>query len=275
MSQSLPNFAARREEYVLHNAGPERVEGSWGGRSFTIPACDDVHPHSPAYYADGSPIPGTIVLHDGYTHDREGKFPKQGDPFNWRAAVAIKNVLGIDPKSNEAVGKYAQKGISFVAMPATPEHVAEIMAEGKKRYHQFMLKWADQKVRDYATAQEVARKHGSHAPPPDSDYPKAVAILRANETELEKRYGPQSSPIDDLPDDEDLEFMAFAKAKLEALAKQAAEAHKVDERKLVESYLEDPDMLRVLRKKYRIRKVGFAEGVEPAKVTIPERVQTE
>lgn len=280
--QYWPDFTARREEYVLHNAGPDKIEGSWGGHSFTLPGCEDVHPHYPAHYEDGTPIPGTLVLKDGYTPDADGNFPKEGDAYNWRASVAIKNVLGIDPKTGRATGPYAMKGVSYVRMPATPEQIAEIMAEGKKRYYEFMVRWADTKVRAYAESQERAKRAGVAAPPPDSDYAKAVTILNAHKEEMEKRYGAQQNAIEELEDQDELEFMAFAKAKLEALAEKAAAAHKVDKQKLVESYLDDPDMLKSLRKKYRIRRVGHAEGVapqqvtpEPAppKVTLPEKVE--
>jgi hypothetical protein len=149
-------------------------------------------------------------------------------------------------------------------MPASKEDIERIMAEGKKRYYDFMVEWADHQVRAYAGAVDLAQRAGVTAPPPGSDYRKAVTIQETHKAELEKRYGPQKNVLEETMEEDDLEFMVFAKAKAMALAEQAAEAHKVNKDQLAEQMLEDPDIMKNLRKKYRIRKKGFAEGAEPA-----------
>ena len=267
-AQYMPDFTAKREEYVLHNAGPDKIEGSWGGRPFTLPGCDEVHPHNPAVFEDGVAIPGTLVLRDTYCPDKDGSHPKPGDPFNWRASVAIKNVLGIDPQSGQAKGPYAQKGVSYVQMPASKEDIERIMVEGKKRYYVFMVGWAEHQTRAYAEAVDLARRAGVTAPPPGGDYHKATTILEQHQKEMEKRYGKQNLGVEE-QEEVDLEFMVFAKARAMALAKDAAEAQKVSKEELAENMLQDPDVLKALRKKYRIRKKGFAEGAEPPTEDVP------
>jgi hypothetical protein len=90
-----------------------------------------------------------------------------------------------------------------------------------------------------------------------------MSILNTHKTEVEKRYGTEKDVLEETMEEDDLEFMVFAKAKAMELAVQAAEAHKVNQDQLAEQMLEDPDIMKNLRKKYRIRKKGFAEGAEP------------
>jgi hypothetical protein len=113
----VPDFTVRREEFVLHNAGPDKIDAMWAGHPFTIPGCDEIHPTNPAQFEDGSPIPGTVILRDDYMALPGGSMPQPGSPYNWRASVAIKNVLGIDKHTGKAISSYSKKGVSYLRMP--------------------------------------------------------------------------------------------------------------------------------------------------------------
>jgi hypothetical protein len=137
-----------------------------------------------------------------------------------------------------------------------------------------MVEWAEHQTRAYAEAVDLAKRAGVTAPPPGQDYHRATTILQQHQEELEKRYGKQKTDLEELHEEDDLEFMVFAKARLMEMAESAAAAHKVDREKLAEQMMEDPEILKKLRGKYRIRKKGFAEGAEQnietkPKVTVP------
>ena len=261
--QYVPDFQPKREQYALHNAGPDPVSVEWAGVSFTIPGCNEIHEARPACYDTGEAIPGTLLIQDSHSVQVDGSIPNEADPWNWKAQTVIKNVLGIDPASGRAIGSFARKGVSFVPQPITHESLTAIAGDGQRRYFEFMVAWADHQVSAHAEAVDRANRAGVSSRPPGKDYHRAVSILERHKAEVDKRYGPQHDAIEDLAEEDDLEFTMFAKARLMALAEKAAATHKVDKQKLAEEMMEDPEVLKNLRKKYRIRQKGYAEGKEP------------
>jgi hypothetical protein len=264
IEQYIPEFQPKRESYALHNAGPDSISVEWAGVSFTLPGNEEIHSARPARFEDGEPIPGTLLIFDSHSAQVDGSIPNQADPYNWKAQTVIKNVLGIDPASGRAIGSFARKGVSFIPQPITPESLAPIAADGQRRYFEFMVEWADHQVTAHAEAVDRANRAGVSSRPPGRDYHRAVSILEKHKAEVDKRYGPQRDTITELAEEDDTEFILFAKARLMALAEKAAAAHKVDRQVLADEMMEDPDVLKNLRRKYRIRKKGYAEGVDEA-----------
>jgi hypothetical protein len=261
--QYIPDFVVKPRQYTLHNSSPEPVDCLWSGILFTVPPVDAVGP-LPAKYEDGTPIPGTIVIRDTYCFGGDGEVPA-GGPFNWLAAEAIRNVLQIDPTTGEAIGPHARKGISFLPDNPTREQVRLTREKGEARYQEFMVEWANYTVNAYEQAREKSKQAGYLPRPPGPDYHKAMAIMNKFNERVQKGLAPEMKMIQEASDDDELEFIAFAKVKAMELAEKAALNKDVDKLKLAEDLLEDPTVKAQLRRKYSIRKRGYLpEEAAPA-----------
>lgn len=253
--QYLPDFKPVVQTYVLHNATPEEIILRWGGLQMTVPPVDKVG-HRPALDGDGTPIPGTFVIRDTYTAKPGGGVPRKGDPPNWFAATAIRNILKIDPETGEAVGPDAKKGISVLPASPTPAMIKDAMESGKERYEQFLVEWATDTVNGYQVARDRNQQAGYAPPPPGAEYQKAVLILEKSHAKMKKDLGMAES-IEQIDEELDDDFETFALAEAMAKAKRAAAAvPDVDPAELAAKLLESPDVRQKLKKKYRIRKVG-------------------
>lgn len=259
----IPMVGYTKNEYILHNASPEKLELRWASRAFTLPPVDQVGP-SPAHYDDGTPIPGTLVLEDGYTYDKDGGIPSADSAPNWSAFSAIRNVLGVDPVTKQAVGFGARAGLSFLPNRPTRELVAQIRVDGERRWQEHMVEWADFVVHGYQTACDRARQAGAAPPPPSSDYMKACAILEKRKKDNEALWSKAPVPVE-ATDDEELEFLAFAEAEAMAMAKKVAVGKEVDETELANTLLQKPEVRAALQRKfnYRIRKKGHMDVPVP------------
>ncbi|NIN66110.1 MAG: hypothetical protein GTO63_15730 [Anaerolineae bacterium] len=254
-NQYLPDFKPQVMSYVLHNATPEEIILRWGGLQMTVPPVDVVG-HRPALAEDGSPIPGTFVIRDTYTSKPGGGIPRKGDPPNWFAATAIRNILKIDPETGEAVGPDARKGISVLPASPTPSMIQDAMMSGKARYEDFLVSWATDIVNGYQVARDRNQQAGYAPPPPGSEYQKAVLILEKSHAKMKKDLGMVGS-LEQVDEELDDDFETFALAEAMAKAKRAAAAvPDVDPSELAAKLLENPEVRQKLKKKYRIRKVG-------------------
>lgn len=260
MSSALPvpRFVRVVQTYTLHNGTPKAITAKWASRSFTIPACDALGTE-PARYANGQPIPGTLVLGDGWTLNAEGHVP-QGGPPNWLASEAIRNILGIDAETGEAIGDYARAGISFLPENPSPELVAQVAEDGRRRYVESMRGWARETIAGYESAHEKAKMAGVDAKPFGRDYAEAVSILKQEDADNRGQVSVPVAPEADV--DGDVEFLVFAKAKALELANKGAKNMDVNREALAEELLQDEGVMTYLRKNYRISKIG---ETKPAK----------
>jgi hypothetical protein len=262
-SQYVPNFTHEPQRFTLLNSAPEPLTVRWHGVQFTIPASDKIGPR-PAMDADGDPIPGTAVLQDSYCPGQDGNYPTGGQ-YNWLAAEVIKNALGINPLTGEAEGPFAKKGLSFLPDKLDKKDIEVIKKAGVSRWKTFLVEWANYEVSAYREAADKASRLGIAAPPPGPDYTKAILILKANEDLIKKQIGEGNDLLDRLQDgDDEIEFLAYAKAAALAAAEKAAASKAVDKQVVAEQMLEDPEIMKHLRKKFRIRKIGHLpdEGEE-------------
>ena len=251
-TQSIPDFAYRPEQYALHNSRPESLDFMWGGIRFDIPPVNVVGP-KPAHFDDGTPIPGSLLVGDGYTFG-DDQMPITSGPHNWKAKEALRAVLGVT--GTQATSQLAKNGVSFLPVVCTREEYNQIRQAGEVRYRASLLGWATDMVQNYEEARNKAKQAGVNATPPGPDFYKAQAILKANEQEMQRLYG---APGEEAGVDDDLEFQIFAKAKILAMAGKVVEEENVDKAKLVERLLQDPSVVQQLRKKYSWRKKGYLD----------------
>lgn len=250
----IPQFGYKPQHYGLHNASPEPVSIRWAGLAFTLPPADGFS-HRPVFHDDGTPIPGTLAIADAYSSGADGNIKTSGSP-NWFASDAVRNLLGIDEKTGEATGIWAQRGVSVLPASPSKEQVAEIAKEGRERYQRFLVKWAEETVVGYQTHLERAKMAGVAAAPPGRDYQKAVTILEQWNKRMQEELGYSQKAIEEIGDEEDLEFRVYALAEAMKLSKQLAAEKDVDQTAMAERLLEDPVVRKNLQRKYRIRRVG-------------------
>jgi hypothetical protein len=265
-------FLSPVREFSLHNATDEPILIMFCGETRIIPACDQVtypHPkfddvcHS-AKDADGDWIPGSLVIRDMvrmYLNNQEGDV--------WSAANAIKHALEIDVSSGEATGKYAQRGVSMLPPTPTKEQVAHIAAAGRRRYEAWRVQWAREICQGYE-GRIAALKASGHAPIPlGPDYDRARAILEvAGQAEKSKYTGltlpqPPVQPIyQPVPVEEESvsteELAEMLAEKFKALV-PSGQGEAPDVRSLVEQVINSPAAMKLLKTKYKVRKLRVRE----------------
>lgn len=253
--QYMPAMGFAPNRFTLHNAAPERRTFRWGGVQFTLPAIDEIGV-APAKDADGDLIPGSLILEDGYTTDRDGLTPERGTPPNWSAFEAIRNVLGVDPTTKVATGVAAKGGISFLPNSPTKDVIAAVREDGKRRYAESRVEWAQYTVSAYESRVAAARAVGLQAAPPDQDYAKAIQILKKRQEDLGKN-------VEVAADDEEIAFLAFAKARAMEMAEAAAVGKNIDKAALAEELIRDPKIRASLSRKFQIRQRGYVDVPTP------------
>lgn len=266
----MPDFRPVINSYTLHNATPEEIVLKWGGLQMTIPPTEVVGPRA-AKDPDGNPIPGTRIISDTYTAiSGSGMTPKKGDPPNWFAAAAIKNILKIDPQTGEAVGKSAQKGVSVLPGTPTLAMIAQAKAAGQERYQEFLVEWATNTVNAYQVARERNQQAGYAPPPPGQDYQKSIVILEKSHAKMQAEMGmvaPKVEDIDLQDEGTDADLEAWVMGEAMKRAAEPAKEMEIDQEELAFRLLQNPKIRGALRKKgLRVRKVGHM----PDKETPPE-----
>lgn len=254
-----PNFAPQRQKFILVNSSPEQVVLRWAGLQLTLPPVDAVG-HRPGKYDTGADIPGSYLIEDAYTFNPDGTIPAAGSPPNWLATEAIRSLLGINPKTGEAISPFAMKGISVMADTPSIEQVEEVKAEGAKRYEQFLWDWANETVTGYEVARDKAQAAGVNARPPGQDYHKAMAILS-------KAGDAHPAPVEEAVDEKFLSNEAEIRVLAIEMAEKAAKDKDIDKLALADSFMEDPEVRRHLMRKFSIRKRGH--------MNVPEEASTE
>lgn len=250
---TLPQFGYTPNRFTLHNASPEPVDLRWGGVTFTIPAVDVVG-SKPALDIDGDPIPGTILLADGVVPDKDGVVGAPGSPPNWLAFEAIRNLLNVDPVTNVAKGSPAKAGISYLPASPTKDLVSAVRMDGKRRWDEHRVEWAQYTIAAYESRVANAKALGVPAAPPDQDYVKAVNLLKRHEAKFKAELAEMGET-----DDEEMAFLAFAKAKAMEMAEAAAVGKNVDKAQLAEELLKDPKVRAHLGRKFSIRQRGHID----------------
>lgn len=261
-TQTIPGFKQVPEQYGFHNARPETMNLMWGGRQFTLPPVDAVGPN-PVLFEDGTPVPGTVVIADGYTMMATGEFPN-GGPYNWSAREAVQMLLGID-HTQKATSQVAKNGISYIPLACTREKYEEIKQDGEARYRESLVEWATDTVHAYEVARSKAKEAGVEARPAGPEFYKATAILQARQKQYQQSIEATAAAIDD----DELEFEVYAKAQALRMAGKVAEEESVDKAKLVEKLLEDPKIATAIRRKYQLRKKGYLDPEDPKRGDAP------
>lgn len=270
-TQSIPDFEYKPEQYVLHNSRPEPIEGMWAGVRFELPPVDALG-YRPGHFDDGTPIPGTILLKDGYTFDSEGNIPSHG-PHNWKAKEAVRALLGVADGSTTASSKFASNGVSYLPEGCSREVYKAVRAAGEARYRASLIEWAADMLQNYEEARNRAKQAGVDAKPPGPDFYKAQAILKAHQEAMQRHYmGTQAAAESEPVEDDSLEFEAYARAYAMKIAGRIADEQNVDKAKLVEEMIQDPAVASKIRRKYSLRKRGYLDPTDApgAEQPVPE-----
>lgn len=251
---AMPHFISKPEEYGLYNPSPEAVSLKWSGRSITLPGCLE-QSLVPCHFDTGEEIPGSYLVRDCYQAGVDGLIPKVGSAFNWRAAEAIRNLLGIDVETGIAHSTKAARGISFIPAILDKATMEAVIADSRTRWASHEVKWAENEIRTYQSAQELAQRAGTTAPAPDSGYHKAQVILGEHRT----RVLLTTSQVDEAVSESDAEEIAGMKVIAIEMAEKAAKGKDIDKLKLAEDLMEDPSVRKHLQKTHSIRKRGYKE----------------
>lgn len=261
---SLPSFINKPEEYGLYNPSEDHIDLLWGGKSMRIPGCRDIS-RDPCHFdgVEGPPVPGTLIIRDSYTSGLDGQMPMPGSAYNWKAADAIRLMLGIDVKTRLAHSTKYKRGITFIPPVIDQDTYEAVKADAEARFATHKIAWAEAEVRAYEEALDRCKRAGVSAPPPDSGYNRAVIIL----SQHRNRISGQVAHADSVIEDSEAATVAAMKAIAMEMAEEAAKGKEIDKKKLAEQLLDDPEVRQHLSKKakYRIRKVGH----------MPEKVKQE
>lgn len=266
----VPPFKITPHRYTLHNARPEAFKLRWGGMRFTIPPVDEVGPKA-AKFDDGTPIPGTAVLQDAAAPGHDGVVTRRA----WSAETAIREVLGIDIETGQAVGMAAKAGVSFLPDAPNRHLVARIREDGERRWNESQIEWAEHEVAAQMAGIEKAKEAGVAPPLPGPEYRKAVQVLERYHKKLDDTFGRTvDAAVESVTHDDEIELAIYMKAAAMQMAEGIAKEKEVDQSMLAEEMLKDPKIRKHLQKKYRIRKVGHTdvpdEPAPPQTIEIPK-----
>lgn len=267
----LPSFAAKPEQYGLYNPSEEWIDLMWAGKSMRLPGCKDLS-RAPCKFVDGAPIPGTLVIQDSYTSNAEGMVPQPGSAYNWKAADAIRNMLGIDIETGEARSTKAARGITFIPPVVDRDTFKAVQADAERRYGISLVAWAETTIQEYETRVAHAKEAGAGVPAPDPDYKRALVIQKKHMDRIGASMPTEDRATESFDDMEGFDEEAAIMAEAMVLAKDAAEGKEVDEKKLAENLIAKPHIRRHLartaRQKYSVRKKGHLpeDEKEPEKV---------
>jgi hypothetical protein len=210
---------------------------------------------------DGDWVPGSLVLRDVlqlFMNGQEGQV--------WSAANAIRHALEIDVKSGVATGKYAERGISMLPPTPSKDMVRRVAEEGRRRFEAWRLKQAKEVLEAYET-RIAALKSAGHAPIPlGPDYDRARAILEASREVERDKYKPLVAPAKPEPQ-APLPFPIYQATETESepvtdeqlanliAGKIQAKSPALDAQALVSQLLSDPLAMKLLKTKYKVRKL--------------------
>lgn len=192
-------FVTQTRKFVLCNGAPEKIEFDYagcghtiskdhgtlhfyGGQRVTIPASNQVVQKNKKFdvyhsfqKSDGSYVPGTLVIWDLHETPPGGG----GTQKIWDAEAAIRDVLGIDPKSGEMTGMYASKGLRLLPNDPTDEVVDAVKAESKTAWEDFIYQTDLATVTADNERARVAQMRGQMPAPPAPYIQEAHARMRA------------------------------------------------------------------------------------------------
>lgn len=253
----LVSFRTPRRSFVLMNSKKRQVTVMFIGNMFLIPAANVITEHSDVD-ADGTPIPGSYVVEDHYVVD-----PMSNEEFMiLDSARAVIHIMGLNPGPNgmatTASSPLALGGISLLPRHAAREMWMTVAREGERRA---FLSDVDRARAFFKQLEETNSKRKAANMPATDDYNPAeyerYSFLIAEYKRLFKQDAVEApTAVEEDSDLDEIEFMAFAKAKTMEIANRTTTAETVDKTKLAMELLDDPAVRIKLQKLYKIRKRG-------------------
>ena len=254
--------------FVLHWAQPKSKDIQWTNKRITLPGRDAIGERDVPEYADGSPIPGTVLIADEMGEDSDGNSRMFFDSLK-----AVHYFLGIQPKK-DSKGKVMngdpksplfKAGLSALPYPCTKEQVAATLIISLERVEAFDYESSLRVINEHD--QKNAARSARNLEPVGGGkaYHDAVRFKR----EYEEKQGLKLGIIGDLAevnpgmDDDELDFLAFARLKVMASAAKVPEATDEMRAKLIDEWLNTPEVRAKLKQQYKltIRRKGYGEDV--------------
>jgi hypothetical protein len=251
---ALPTFINKPEEYGLYNPSQDWIDLTWGGRSMRLPGCEKIS-LTPCHFDDEAktPVPGTLIIVDGYTAGLDGLIPKQGSPFNWKASAAIRMMLGIDVETGIAHSTKAGRGITFIPPVIDHDTFEAVKVDADIRYVSHEIAWAEAEVAARAQSVDLHQRAGEIAPAADAGYNKAILILSKSRGESPEKVAEATV------NESDVGAIAAIEALAMEMAVEAAKGKEIDVKALADSLMKKPEVRKHLQKTYSIRKRGHQE----------------
>lgn len=259
IAPQLPSFEVKPQEFGLYNPDTRFLDLMWAGKSLRIPGCKDIS-RDPCKFDDGIPIPGTLVIRDGYMMKPDGTFPMVGSPYNWRADEAIRNLLQLDPDTKLPTGVWSERGITFVPPVIDRRTFEAVLIDANRRFGGHLVKWAEETIRAHEVRVDKAKEHGMNAPAPHPDYARALRIREEHMQSLgvviEAAAMKQSEGADEAEKVIEDRIAKIAELVISKIGDQA----NVDKKKMAEMLMEDKEVRSHLSKTHMIRKRGHLPG---------------
>jgi hypothetical protein len=263
----LPRLKVEPDAFGLYNPSPEFIDVHWGGKNLRLPGCKDIS-RDPCRLDDETPIPGTLVIRDGYQMKPSGEFPQRGETFNWKAAEAIKHLLKVDPDTGTPTGPLSERGVTFVPEKLDALTLKAVQMDAEKRFGVHLVIWAERKVRNFEMRMARNKEAGMNPPVPDSDVLRAKRIQDEHFSSLD--VSDESAAINESLNEEETQSALQKRIAeiAEAVASQVSADAAVDKLALAEKLMEDEEIRRHLsRSGYSVRKRGHLpeDAKEPKK----------
>ena len=273
--KQVVEFKVPKRQFILQNSGPEPIELQYGGENKILPPAGiTIYPDAryPETFhagkdADGDWIPGTLELMDMYEVDSLSGT----ETLKWDSWEAVKHCLGLDPRTGEASGRQAARGVSLIPQNSTKEVIAEIAAAGRTRYEDFKIGEARSIVGAHDEDNARRRRQGHMEIPGDSRYEQALMVLAAASARQKRKVAelfgepvqvvsPETGEATRLeapePDEEGL--TAFIQEQLTNEANKMAledeSKTQADAAEMVDRITKDPKLMKELRARFQMRK---------------------
>lgn len=261
------SFTPPKRAFVLHNAKEREVDVMFNGNLMTVPGRNAVSVHRPARDADGDIIPGTLVVEDVYYYS-----PELGDDvLILDAGRAVAHILGISRGlggAQAASSRFALGGLSLLPMGCSKEVWRSVLADGEKRAFMVEVDNARNVIAAHDAVNAKRRAGGGDPVPGGLSYDRARFVLQEYEKiyqrEAQSHVASQrvAQDAESMEIADDLEFAAYAHAKVMEIATRVGEQKSVDKVALAKELLNDPEVRLKLQKEFRIRRKGYAPQQE-------------
>lgn len=266
IAPQVVDFRQERFSFAILNSSSKPREVMFIGNMMTIPPKHQFVPGRSDVDADGDPIPGSYVIEDRYEYSEE--LNDEFCVFDARKAAA--HILGIqrssDGKTSQASSPYALGGMSLLPRHAPKSVWQPVAAAGEQRSFAARVDDAREIVRVEDERNAKRKAAGLDAAPPvrrkDADaYREALMVLK----QYDQIMSSQTRTVDDLSPheaetlDQEVELMAFVRARAYELVEKASKDKTINREALFAELMDDAEFRAKIAKSWKIRRRGHME----------------